>query len=129
MEPLSINALLLSYKMAAKKALGSSIIDRRRHDIELARIGREIERWIGDGVMTFSGSSAIDLSDNRGADGEDWALRRLCESLVARGGLVPVSKALVFFLIHSVDPHLIIGNDLNRVLSFKILLQSVFGAL
>lgn len=52
---------------------------------------RELERWIGEAKIASWGFGLAGMED--GDDWkETWALDRLCEGLLDKGGLVPVSK-------------------------------------
>lgn len=71
---------------------------------DLAKALRDIERWIGEAkvassAVNFNVWDAGELTDGD-VENERWALDRICEALLERGGLVPVSgKYVKFFLI------------------------------
>lgn len=70
-----------------------------RYKPDIAKVLRDIERWIAEAKVAANVSTAM-LEwgpDNDGPDGEEegreqWALERLCEALLDKGGLVPTSR-------------------------------------
>lgn len=77
---------------------------------DLVKTLRNIERWVAEAkvassAVIFSGWGASE------GDGEDenerWALERLCDALLERGGLVPVSSKCVkvLYLYHKFYNH------------------------
>lgn len=70
---------------------------RTKYASEFAKIIRDIEHWAGEVRITSAsdvfGSTPADndLNDAEN-EGERWALSCLCEALLERGALVPVSS-------------------------------------
>ncbi|KAH8120502.1 Las1-domain-containing protein [Phellopilus nigrolimitatus] len=63
---------------------------------DLARVLRDVERWVGEAQVAssadvFSGWGAGEQADGD-SENERWALERMCEVLLERGGLVPISS-------------------------------------
>ena len=117
--------LLRQYKSLCKKSLArgddeASLYSVRRED-EVRAVLREIERWLAEarvaGAATthpttssteFGGGCVpYDDDDDDDYDGEDpnevWALDRLCDALLARGALVPLSHKWVVSLSGEFD--------------------------
>ncbi|KAH9043781.1 Las1-domain-containing protein [Lactarius pseudohatsudake] len=75
----------------------------RRDNADVRAVLRELERWLAE--ARIAGASAQSTNENEGwwharadddGDGDEpreaWALDRLCEALLARGALVPLSR-------------------------------------
>ncbi|KAN0138473.1 Las1-like domain containing protein [Lactarius tabidus] len=103
--------LLRRYKNLCKKSLARGDDEASLHSVrreeDVRTVLREIERWLAEARVTgattahptttsteFGGGSAP--YDDYDYDGEDpsevWALDRLCDALLARGALVPLSR-------------------------------------
>jgi ribosomal biogenesis protein LAS1 len=106
--------LLRRYKSLCKKSLARGDDEASLHSVrreeDVRTVLREIERWLAEARVTgattahptttsteFGGGSAP--YDDYDYDGEDpsevWALDRLCDALLARGALVPLSRKWV----------------------------------
>ena len=65
---------------------------------ELGKAIRDIGHWVGEARIAFSandvfGSTLVDNDPNDAEnEGERWALSCLCEALLVRGALVPLSS-------------------------------------
>lgn len=75
---------------------------RKRHQDEIDTVMRDIERWITEAKVSaelavnplgwgFDDNSAVARVDIK----EKWALEILCNALLERGAIVPVSKRFV----------------------------------
>ncbi|KDQ54841.1 hypothetical protein JAAARDRAFT_209051 [Jaapia argillacea MUCL 33604] len=102
--PLSpLAPFLKSYKSLAK-LLSRDATLKYRYKHEFAKTLRDIERWISeakvaaDGAMGEFGWGAPGNVEETATDAgeedvrERWAMERLCDALLQKGGLVPVSK-------------------------------------
>ena len=63
---------------------------------------REVERWVAEARVAADVSSVTlewDTTEIEGGERDDsrerWALEKLCDALLEKGGLVPLSKKLV----------------------------------
>lgn len=66
---------------------------RSQYKHELNTIFRDIERWVSEAKVSAnfsSGGMGWDSDDQEGK--EKWALEQLCEALLEKGALVPLSK-------------------------------------
>ena len=89
-----LQPLFKQYKLIMK-AISRDASLKSQYKDELARTLRDIERWIGEAKIAsssviFNGWGASDPNDTD--EDERWALERLSEALIDRGGLVPVSS-------------------------------------
>ena len=72
---------------------------RTRHNTEITQTLRDVERWVAEAKVAANLSSATlewDVLETEsleeGDSRERWALEKLCDSLLEKGGLVPLSK-------------------------------------
>ncbi|THH07946.1 hypothetical protein EW145_g3037 [Phellinidium pouzarii] len=77
------------------KAITRDASLRTQYKPDLTKVLRDVERWVGEAKVaasaeTFSGLGAGEQGEVDD-ENERWALERLCEALLERGGLVPVS--------------------------------------
>ncbi|KAI9572610.1 Las1-like-domain-containing protein [Boletus coccyginus] len=93
-----IAPFLKSYKLLMKTVTRDESL-RKRHQDEIDTVMRDIERWITEAKVSaelavnplgwgFEDNSAIARVDIK----EKWALEILCNALLERGAIVPVSK-------------------------------------
>ena len=90
-----LTPLLKEYKSIQKTVTRDSSL-KSQYKGDIARIIRDIERWVGEAkvaasAMMFQGWGTIDKEDVV-SNNEKWGLERLCGCLLERGGLVPVSS-------------------------------------
>ena len=91
-----ISPLLNRYKILMKLTTrDKSVQDQYRS--ELLAVQRDIERWVSEGKLGADPSVAfVGGIWDRDEEGDDWrerwALERLCDALVEKGALVPLSK-------------------------------------
>ena len=92
-----IAPLLKQYKSLLKATSRDTSL-RSRYKPEITKIFRDVERWISEAKVAADVSGAMldwgadDDDSNSEEDGrEQWALERLCEALLEKGGLVPIS--------------------------------------
>ena len=92
-------SILKEYKALLKLTVRDASL-RTRHKADVAKILRDLERWIGEAKVAAT-SIALDMLNYQSWEGdsrlepdarERWALGRLCYELFERGGLVPVSS-------------------------------------
>jgi ribosomal biogenesis protein LAS1 len=71
---------------------------RPRYDSDINRVLRDIERWVAEAKVAANvaagfGFDSDGFSKNEADDiREKWAMDRLCDALLDKGALVPVSK-------------------------------------
>ncbi|KAH9005961.1 Las1-domain-containing protein [Lactarius hatsudake] len=94
--------LLRRYKGLLKSLARDDDGAARRDNADVRAVLRELERWLAE--ARIAGANAQSTNENEGwwharADDNDgdepreaWALDRLCEALLARGALVPLSR-------------------------------------
>jgi ribosomal biogenesis protein LAS1 len=100
-----VEPLLRQYKSLLKKSLARGDDDDDDTSLHSARaVLREIERWLSEArvaaaahpaTMNEYGGVRAPLDDDAGDDDDPrstWALDQLCEALLARGALVPLSR-------------------------------------
>ncbi|KAI5123721.1 hypothetical protein M0805_000315 [Coniferiporia weirii] len=91
----SLSPLLKQYKSLSKTVTRDASLKSQYRD-NLTRVLRDIERWIGEAKVAASADLFIDWGASEQSEGaaesERWALERLCEALLERDGLVPVSS-------------------------------------
>ena len=90
--------LLTQYKALLKTTTRDASL-RTQYKAEVAQVLRELERWVAEARVAADVSAATlewDTTDIEGAEVEDsrerWALEKLCDALLEKGGLVPLSK-------------------------------------
>ncbi|KAI0085676.1 Las1-domain-containing protein [Irpex rosettiformis] len=91
--------VLAQYKSLLKSTNRDASL-RTKYKQEITKVLRDIERWISEAKLASDiTSAALDLDDTQADDDIDdvdpreWsALNRLCDHLLEKGGLVPVSK-------------------------------------
>ena len=99
--------LLAQYKQLLKMITRDASL-KSRSKPELARILRDVEQWISEAKVA---ATTVELDTETQQDEEyereKWALERLCDALIGRGGLVPVSKRFVFefFMKENLRPY------------------------
>ncbi|KIK99925.1 hypothetical protein PAXRUDRAFT_130958 [Paxillus rubicundulus Ve08.2h10] len=90
--------LLKSYKLLMKIVTRDTSLHKHHQD-EIAAIMRDVERWIAEAKV--SADLAVEIlgwrSDENSAIGqadvkEKWALEILCDALLEKGAIVPLSK-------------------------------------
>ena len=91
----SPSPLIAQYKQLLKTTTRDTSL-RSHFKPKETQILRDIEQWVSEAkvaasVIDFDIDSQSDEVDEK----ERWALERLCDALIGRGGLVPVSKRLV----------------------------------
>ncbi|KAG8897615.1 rRNA-processing protein las1, partial [Tulasnella sp. 417] len=75
------------------KATSKDITLQKKRSVDFDKVFRGLERWIGEAKIASWGAMNLSVVDDDEHDWkEGWALDRLCEALLGRGGLVPVSK-------------------------------------
>lgn len=97
--------LLGQYKSLLKKSLAHrDDDDASRNEADVRVVLRDIERWLAEArvaadtqpTTTTNEFMRLDFDDDDFDDPtEAWALDRLCEALLARGALVPLSRKCV----------------------------------
>lgn len=92
----AIRLSLKQYKSISKTVSRDASLQSEYAD-ELAKAIRDIERWAGETRIAFSADNSFDLAiaDHDRSEGERWALNCLCDALIERGALVPVSSKSV----------------------------------
>ncbi|TDL28895.1 Las1-domain-containing protein [Rickenella mellea] len=88
-----LSPLLKQYKALLKLTTRDASL-ASRHRPEITRCIRAIERWAGEAKVASTPAAAFggwDADTQEGDMRERWALDRLCEELLARDGMVPVS--------------------------------------
>lgn len=79
----------------------SSLVTKRKG--ELNRILRDVDRWISDTKMAVTGSK-VHVNDEEDADMDQWAeelvLDRVCDGLLAKGGLLASRKSVTIIHTH-----------------------------
>lgn len=83
-----LTPLLKEYKVLLKLTTRDASL-KNRNKPEVLRILRQFERWIGEAGVAWGLSFGQHGDED---DKERWVLDQLCIELLAKGGLVPVSK-------------------------------------
>lgn len=90
--------LLTQYKSLLKTTTRDASL-RTQYKADTTKILRDIERWIAEAkVAADVSTSALDWDPDQDEEGteddsrERWALDRLSDGLLEKGGLVPLSK-------------------------------------
>jgi ribosomal biogenesis protein LAS1 len=90
--------ILTQYKTMLKMTTRDASL-RSQYKLEITQILREVERWVAEVKVAADISAATlewDAAEVEGTEGEDsrelWALEKLCDALLDKGGLVPLSK-------------------------------------
>ncbi|KAG8897593.1 rRNA-processing protein las1, partial [Tulasnella sp. 417] len=87
-----VEPILQRYKSLVK-ATSKDITLQKKRSTDFDKVFRDLERWIGEAKIASWGAMNLSVVDDDEDDWkEGWALDRLCEALLGRGGLVPVSK-------------------------------------
>ncbi|KAI0697141.1 Las1-like-domain-containing protein [Cytidiella melzeri] len=94
-----LDPLLAQYKSLLKITTRDAFL-RTKHKHDITKILRDIERWISEAKLAANVTGAtLGWDDNQPDDDAEevdsrewWALNRLCDCLLEKGGLVPVSK-------------------------------------
>jgi ribosomal biogenesis protein LAS1 len=95
----SLHPLLAQYKSLLKTTTRDASL-RTKYKSEITKILRDIERWVSEARLAANLAAATlewdDVQpddDSENVDGREWwALNRLCDNLLEKGGLVPRSK-------------------------------------
>ena len=92
-----LSPLLKQYKNLLKLTTRDASL-KSRYKSEITKVLRDIDRWVGEAKVAASaslfssyGAGAAQMDDEED-ERERWALERLSESLLEKGGLVPVSS-------------------------------------
>lgn len=91
--------LLTEYKSLLKVTTRDASL-RTKYKPETTKVLRDIERWISEAKVAANVTAAtLEWDDVQSEDGDEnvdgrerWALRKLCDHLLEKGGLIPVSK-------------------------------------
>ena len=100
--------LLKQYKLLLKTTTRDASL-QTQYKSDITRVLRDIERWVGEAKVAAASSASLGKwAEDEGSpreESEQWALERLCECLIDRGGIVPVSSRcmLVFILLASLS--------------------------
>ncbi|KAI0344109.1 Las1-domain-containing protein [Trametopsis cervina] len=94
-----LEPLLTEYKTLLKTVTRDASL-RTQHKHNIIKVQRDIERWISEAKLAADVTAATlewdDVQMDEDAEGVDsrewWALQRLCDGLLAKGGLIPMSK-------------------------------------
>ncbi|KIP08546.1 hypothetical protein PHLGIDRAFT_69150 [Phlebiopsis gigantea 11061_1 CR5-6] len=93
-----LSPLLSQYKGILKITTRDASL-RSQYKAETSQVLRDIERWVAEAKVAADISAATLEWDSSGVDGPEledtrarWALDRLCDVLLEKGGLVPLSK-------------------------------------
>lgn len=102
------------------KATSKDVTLQKKRAADFDKVFRDLERWVGEAKIASWGAMNLSVVDDDEDEWkEGWALDRLCEALLGRGGLVPVSKKCVFILLAFCDSpddsFLGTGNALNHL--------------
>ena len=98
-----LSPALKQYKSLLKLTTRDATL-RAKHRTEIEKALRDVERWVAEAMVAADGDLAWEMggatADEAGEDAEEdgkerWALERLCDALLERGVLVPVSKKSV----------------------------------
>jgi ribosomal biogenesis protein LAS1 len=107
-----VQPLLKQYKTLLKITTRDASI-APRYQIQITAVMRNIERWLGEAKLvsrTASGLASWDFSNNDIADAdsiestERWAIDHLCDALLEKGYLIPLSKKSVYASQISLTP-------------------------
>ena len=98
--------LLRRYKSLLKKSLvrgdnDASLHSSTHHEADVRAVLREIERWLAEARVAAHPTSMNEygaMNDDDDDPREAWALDRLCDALLARGAMIPLSRKWVVFL-------------------------------
>ena len=92
-----LSPLLKQYKNLLKLTTRDASL-KSRYKSEITKVLRDIDRWVGEAKVAASaslfssyGAGSVQMDDEED-ERERWALERLSESLLEKGGLVPVSS-------------------------------------
>lgn len=94
-----LSPLITEYKNLLKLTTRDASL-RTQYKPEITKVLRDIERWVAEAKLAADVTAAtLDWDDHEAdEDGEAedsrerWALFRLCDYLLEKGGLIPVSK-------------------------------------
>lgn len=95
-----LQPLLIQYKALLKMTTRDASL-RSQYKAEISQILRDIERWVAEAKVAADISAATLAWDDteEGREQEDsrehWTLEKLCDTLLEKGGLVPLSKRWV----------------------------------
>lgn len=87
-----VEPILQRYK-SLMKATSKDVTLQKKRAADFDKVFRDLERWVGEAKIASWGAMNLSVVDDDEDEWkEGWALDRLCEALLGRGGLVPVSK-------------------------------------
>ena len=95
----SVSPLLAEYKNLLKITTRDASL-RAQYKPDITKVLRNIERWVAEAKLAADVTAAtLDWDDPQTDEDEDsvdsreqWALNKLCDSLLEKGALIPVSK-------------------------------------
>ncbi|KAH7929344.1 Las1-domain-containing protein [Leucogyrophana mollusca] len=94
----SVIPLLKQYKALLKRVTRDASL-RSRYKVDIDSTMRDIERWIAEARVSVGAAVHGYGSDNYVGSGDEqediqerWALHKLCDALMEKGSLVPLSK-------------------------------------
>ncbi len=94
-----LDPLLTQYKSLLKTTTRDASL-RTKYKPEVTKVLRDVERWLSEAKLAANITAVtLDLDDVQAdddaedADPREWsALNQLCDHLLRKGGLVPISK-------------------------------------
>lgn len=102
-----VQPLLTQYKALLKTTTRDASL-RSQYKTEITQVLRDIERWLAEAKVAADVSAAtleLDPTEAEGVEEDDsrerWALEKLCDALLEKGGLVPLSKKSVTRILGS----------------------------
>lgn len=96
-----ISPLLKEYKAVMKIVTRDASL-KKYHEGTITKLLRDIERWVTSAKVSASAIDGSYWDDGSLVEEENieprerWALERLCDELLSKGALIPVSPKLVF---------------------------------
>ncbi|KAK2461696.1 hypothetical protein APHAL10511_006159 [Amanita phalloides] len=96
----SLAPLLKQYKTLLKLTTRDASL-ASQNKLTIAALIRDIERWISEakvaanltaGDLGWKVGKAVDDADTNNQDRERWALEKLCDELLEKGAVIPLSK-------------------------------------
>ncbi|KAJ7042614.1 Las1-domain-containing protein [Mycena alexandri] len=105
--PLRPLAPVLKQYKALRKIITRDASLRTQYHQEIKSVFKDIERWIAEAVVSANvavGELGWDSGKGDQSPKERWALERLCEVLMEKGALVPLSKKKRVFPAESFSP-------------------------
>ena len=96
-----LQPLLTRYKTLLKTTTRDASL-RSQYKAEITQVLRDVERWVAEAKVAADVSAVTlewddtEVEAGQQEDGrERWALEKLCDALLEKGGLVPLSKKCV----------------------------------